>query len=145
MDWKFEKTETEFKKVPVGKHRLRIEDVEATVSKNGNDMYKITLAVSGYNNKIWHYIVFMPEHPEITNRNLTALMDSFGIDMGDLNIEHWKGKVGAGMVKYDENEYAKINYFIRKEQQAGLPSWVEPGSEEAVGEYITVTDDELPW
>lgn len=145
MDWKFEKTEQEFKKIPVGKHRVRIEEIEQTVSSKGNDMLKITLAVSGHSAKVWHYIVFMNDHPEITNRNLTAIMDSFGLEMGNLDFENWKGKVGAAMIKYDENDYAKVNYFVKKEAQAGLPSWVEPGSEEAVGEFVTVSDDDLPF
>ena len=146
MDWKFEKTETEFKKVPAGKHRLRIEDAVMKKSKNGNDMIELTLAVSGYNNKIWHYIVFMLDKPEVTNRNLTAIMDSFGIEMGDLNIENWKGKVGAGTIKYDENEYAKVGYFINKVNQDKLPSWVEPSSDGKADDFVTVPqDEELPF
>ena len=54
MDWKFEKTETEFKKIPVGKHRIRIESVVPKVSQKGNDMLEIVFAVSGQSRKIWY-------------------------------------------------------------------------------------------
>ena len=88
----------------------------------------------------------MNDYPEITNRNLTAIFDSFGIMMGDLNYENWVGKVGAAMIKHDENEYEKINYFIPKKNQDNLSSWVEPNSDEAKGEFITIEDGEdLPF
>lgn len=145
MDWKFEEKENEFKKVPTGKHRLRIESATLKTSKKGNEMVEIAMSISGYSQMVWFYLVFLEDYPDITNRNLTAIYDSFGIEKGNMNFESWKGKVGAGQLKYDENEYLKVHYFIKKEAQAGLPSWVEPNSEEAVGEYITVEDDDLPF
>lgn len=145
MDWKFEEKENEYKKIPVGKHRLRIESAIPKTSKSGKEMVELVFSVSGYNSKIWYYLVFLPDYPDITNRNLTAIYDSFGIDKGNMNFDSWIGKVGAGQIKYDENEYAKIHYFIKKEAQAGLPSWVEPNSEEAVGEFVTVDEDDLPF
>ena len=146
MDWKFEEKETEFKKLPAGKYRLRIADVEQKQSKTGKDMVVLTLDISGNPTKVWYYLVFMPDNPDITNRNLTAIFDSFGIDKGNMSFESWKGKVGAAQLKYDENEYLKVHYFIKKEQQAGLPSWVEPNSEEATGGYVTVENPEdLPF
>lgn len=145
MDWKFEEKESEFQKIPEGKYRLRIENAIKKVSKSGNDMVELTLAISGKPIKVWFYLVFLSDYPDITNRNLTAIYDSFGIEKGNMNFDSWKGKVGAGQLKYDENEYLKVHYFIKKEAQAGLPSWVEPNSEEAVGEYITVEEDDLPF
>ncbi len=146
MDWKFEEKENEFKKVPAGKHRLRIESAVQKVSKSGRDMVELTLAISGYSTKVWYYLVFLEDYPDITNRNLTAIYDSFGIEKGNMNFESWVGKVGAGQLKYDENEYLKVHYFIKKEAQTDLPSWVEPNSEEAVGEFVTVEDpDDLPF
>lgn len=145
MDWKFEEKENEFKKVPAGKHRLRIESATLKTSKKGNEMVEIAMSISGYSQMVWFYLVFLEDYPDITNRNLTAIYDSFGIEKGNMNFDSWKGKVGAGQLKYDENEYLKVHYFIKKEAQAGLPSWVEPNSEEAVGEYITVEEDDLPF
>lgn len=146
MDWKFEEKENEFKKVPAGKHRLRIASAERKTSAKGNDMVELVLDISGYSGKVWFYLVFLPDYPDITNRNLTAIYDSFGIEKGNMNFDSWIGKVGAGQLKYDENEYLKIHYFIKKEGQAGLPSWVEPNTEEALGKYITVENTEdLPF
>ena len=144
MDWKFERTETEFEKIPVGKHRCRI--AEMTTSKNGNDMIKLTLAISGHNRKIWDYIVFLPDNAEITNRKLTALFDSFGIEDGNFECSKWVGKVGACMVKIDENEYEKVNYYLNTKQQTDLPAWVEPTSDNSSGSVSTpITDDDIPF
>ena len=145
MDWKYERTETEFGQIPVGKYRCRIANAETTTSKAGNDMIKLTLDISGQNSKVWDYIVFMPDNAEITNRKLTALFDSFGID-GDLNCQNWIGKVGACMIKVDENEYRKVNYYLNKSQQAELPVWVEPKTDGTGATPSTpVTDDDIPF
>lgn len=146
MDWKYQRTEAEFKKIPVGKYRCRIEEAEATTSKAGNDMIKLTLAISGQNRKIWDYIVFMPDNAEITNRKLTAIFDSFGIAEGDFDCTNWKGKVGACMTKIDENEFEKVNYYIPKKQQDNLPAWVEPSEKESgKTEFSSIPDDEPPF
>ena len=147
MDWKYERTETEFQKIPVGKYRCRIEQAEATTSRAGNDMIKLTIAVSGQSRKIWDYIVFMPDNAEITNRKLTALFDSFGIEEGNFDFQTWVGKVGACMVKWDENEYEKVNYYINKKGQETLPAWVEPATDGtgAKSEFTPITDDDIPF
>lgn len=147
MDWKYERTEAEFKKIPVGKHRCRIEEAEAQVSKAGNDMIKLTLAISGQNRKVWDYIVFMPDNAEITNKKLTAIFDSFGIEEGNFDFKNWIGKVGACFIKIDENEYEKVNYYIKKEQQNTLPNWIEPTSDGTQkSEFSPMNDDEeLPF
>lgn len=148
MDWKYERTEAEFKKIPVGRYRCRIEGAEAQTSKAGNDMIKLTLAISGQSRKIWDYIVFMPDNAEITNRKLTAIFDSFGIEEGNFDFQSWVGKVGACMVKIDENEYEKVNYYIKKSQQDTLPNWIEPTSDGTPqkSEFSPMSDDEeLPF
>lgn len=144
-DWKYERTETEFQQIPAGKYRCRIEEAEVATSKAGNDMIKLTLAISGHNQKVWDYIVFMPDNAEITNRKLTALFDSFGID-GDLDCQKWIGKVGACMIKIDENEFRKVSYYIHKRLQDEMPAWVEPSSENTGASPSTpVTDDDIPF
>ena len=122
MEWNYQREESIFEEIPVGEHRVRIADAEKAISKNGNDMLVLTLAVSGYRARLWHYVVFMPDHPEITNRNLTSIFDSFGIPDGDFNLANWKGKVGACMTKQDEYG-TKIKYFLSKEKQEKLPKW----------------------
>lgn len=127
MEWNYQREESTFEEIPVGEHRVRIADAEKAISKNGNDMLVLTLDVSGYKSRLWHYVVFMPDHPEITNRNLTSIFDSFGIADGDFNLANWKGKVGACMTKQDEFG-AKVRYFLSKKKQEKLPPWQEPDS-----------------
>ena len=125
MEWNYQREESTFEEIPVGEHRVRIADAEKAISKNGNDMLVLTLDVSGYKSRLWHYVVFMPDHPEITNRNLTSIFDSFGIADGDFNLANWKGKVGACVTKQD-NFGTKVRYFLSKKKQEGLPPWKEP-------------------
>lgn len=141
MNWKFEREEQEFEKIPVGEHRVRIAQVEKKQSKSGNDMIEIILDVSGYSSRIWHYITFLPDYPQITNRNLTQLFDSFGIADGDFNTANWIGKVGACKTKEDEYG-AKVHYFIAKDKQDNLPPWKDAGTGGTAGKpAMKVFDD----
>ena len=125
MEWNYQREESTFEEIPVGEHRVRIADAGKAISKNGNDMLVLTLDVSGYKSRLWYYVVFMPDHPEITNRNLTSIFDSFGIADGDFNLANWKGKVGACVTKQDDFG-TKVRYFLSKKKQEGLPPWQEP-------------------
>lgn len=158
MAWLYQREESEFPLIPVGTHRVRIRDVEKTQSKSGNDMLKITLDVSGQGASLFHYIVFMQDRPEITNRMLTQFFDSFkDIQEGQFNTFTWIGCVGACTVKHEEyngSMTAKIGYFIKAEKQKDLPPWQEPKGKEPpkpVAEdqngFMSVapaTDDDLP-
>lgn len=147
MEWNYQREESTFEEIPVGEHRVRIADAEKAISKNGNDMLVLTLDVSGYKSRLWHYVVFMPDHPEITNRNLTSIFDSFGIADGDFNLANWKGKVGACMTKQDEYG-TKVRYFINKNKQDKLPPWKEPSAkgEAPKGQVLQeVNGDDLPF
>lgn len=128
MEWKFERVEQKFEVLPVGKYRLRIKDAEKAISRNsGNDMLIVTLEVSGSNQTLIHYIPFLADKPEVTNRMLTQFFDSFGID-GDFNLHNWLGKTGGCQTKLEEyqgEDRARIAYFLNKKQQEGLPAWQE--------------------
>lgn len=132
MSWNYQRDESkgEFKPIPVGNHRIRIASAEKAQSKSGKDMLTLKFDVSGYNNKLFHYIVFLPDRPEITNRNLTQFFDAFpGIKDGDFDTTHWIGQVGACEVKHEEyngSPSAKVRFFIKPEKAAGLPAWKEP-------------------
>ena len=77
-DWAYERVEQEFKPLAVGKYRLRIKNAEKAVSNNsGNDMLIITFEVSGSNQTLIHYIPFLSDRPQITNRMLTAFLKVF--------------------------------------------------------------------
>ena len=146
MEWKFERVEQEFEVLPVGKYRIRIKDAEKAISKNsGNDMLIITFEVSGSNQTLMHYIPFLADKPEVTNRMLTAFFDSFGID-GDFNLANWKGKCGGCQTKleeYDGKDKAKISYFLSKKQQEDLPVW-QDGKKERL-KLEPVQDGDLPF
>jgi hypothetical protein len=141
MSWNYQRDEsTGFKPIPVGDYRIRIKKAEKTVSKtSGNEMLSLEFEVSGQKSKIFHNIVFLPDRPEITNRNLTQFFDSFkDIPEGDFNTANWVGKIGACHVKHEEyngNMNAKVQYFIGKDKQGILPAWVEPenGSQTVMG------------
>lgn len=125
-----------YEPIPEGPHRVRIENVEEAVSRNGYEMLKFTLSVSGYSGKLWYYLVFMEDRPEITNSNLGAIYDSFGIISGDMNYRGWTGKVGAARVKHEEfrgETTAKISRFIPRGKQRNLPPWAEPGKKAGGG------------
>ena len=135
IEWRFNPDDynpDRFELVPPGDYRVRIEDAEEKTSKSGYPMVQMRLKVSGYNGSIWHYMVFMsytPERVKITNDNLGRIFDSFGIQQGDLNLEHWKGKVGAAHVKNEpdnkNNMRAVIGYFIQRAKQDELAGWQE--------------------
>lgn len=146
MEWNYQREESTFEEIPVGEHRVRIADAEKAISKNGNDMLVLTLDVSGYRSRLWHYVVFMPDHPEITNRKLTEIFDSFGIADGDFNLANWKGKVGACMTKQDDFG-TKVRYFISRNKQDKLPPWKEPSESggKKKPQLEEIDEDDIPF
>ena len=135
VNWKFnpENYNAEsYQLVPPGKYRVRIEDAEEQVSKSGKDMVRLTLKVSGYNSRIWYYLVFDGTTAEArarTDDKLGQIFNSFELQPGDLNLEHWKGKVGAATIKNEldnkETMRAVVSWFIRRDKQEELPAWQE--------------------
>lgn len=149
MAWKYERQEQQFPIIPEGDYRIRIKDAQKAVSKAGRDMLTLQFDVSGRNEILYHYIVFLDDKPEITNRNLTQFFDSFkDIRDGDFNIKNWIGKVGACRVKHEESDYnggttqARIHYFIAAGKQSDLPPWKEPsGGDKGGGKPLPKDDD----
>lgn len=118
--------------VPPGDYRVRIENAEEQTSKTGKPMIKMTLKVSGYGGNIWNYMVFDNSTPEThrrTDNNLGRIFDSFGIPQGDMNLEDWKGKVGAASIKNEPDNKgtmrAAVSWFIQRDKQDELPMWQE--------------------
>ena len=145
--WDFKREENQFKPIPEGKYRVRIKEADKAVSKNGNDMLVLQLEVSGQKSILYHYIVFLVDKPEITNRMLTQFFDSFkDIPEGDFNMSQWVGKVGACTVKHDDEGRAKVGYFINVNKQAELPAWKEPYGEDGGGTpAVEIQEDEIPF
>lgn len=155
MSWSYEREEQQFEVIPEGVHRIRVRSAEKAVSKSGRDMLVLQFDVSGYSSILYHYIVFLEDRPEITNRTLTQFFDSFAdIKEGDFNLNNWIGKIGACSVKHEEyngNMQARLHYYINKDKQADLPPWKEKGnSTPAVGgngftDAMNVPDEEMPF
>ncbi|GHV55013.1 hypothetical protein FACS1894216_16240 [Synergistales bacterium] len=113
-----------FEPIPIGAHRIRVEEAEEGTSKNGNAMIKVTFSVSGHKGKLFHYFV----DNEWIQRNLDPFFDSFGIQPGNFNLLTRRGKVGACVVKhemYDGGARARISYFVLKSKQKDIPAWKE--------------------
>lgn len=130
MSWNYQREETHFEPLPEGKYRVRIKSADKAKSSKGNDMLVLQFEVSGNKKILYHYIVFMPDKAEVTNRMLTQFFDSFkDIPEGDFNMTNWIGKVGAVMIKHEEyngNMRERISYFISADKQDDLPAWVNP-------------------
>lgn len=129
-EWKFQRENTvPDDLIPKGPIRVRIVSAEKQISKNGNDMLRIILKVSGYKQKIYHFITFMPNNQALTNRLLTQFFDSFpGIPEGEFNTAKWVGAEGAAMITHDNYNglvTAKVSWFINRNNQAGLPAFVD--------------------
>lgn len=152
MAWQYKREEKTFEQIPEGNYRVRIKQADKAMSKKGNDMLTLQLEVSGSKQILYHYITFMDDKPEITNRMLTQFFDAFpGISEGDFNMKNWIGKVGACKVKHEEyngNMQAKVHYFISADRQKDLPPWKEPdGVKTDDNGYIEVNPaglDDLP-
>ena len=146
MAWEYKREETQFEQLPEGRYRIRIKSAEKAVSKNGNDMLALQFEVSGNKQILYHYIVFLDDRPEITNRMLTQFFDSFkDIEDGNFDMTKWIGKVGGCQVKHDEDGRARLHYFLRVNQQESLPDWREPDGRKVDKDgFMEIDDDELP-
>lgn len=153
MSWQYKREESDYQyeQVPEGKHRIRIKSVEAAKSKAGNDMLAFQFDVSGCPVTLYHYITFLSDRPEITNRMLTQFFDAFkDIKEGNFKFADWTGKVGACMVSKDKNDATKtrLAYFISADKQSELPAWKEPSNGGGVPdgfEEVTPSDSDLPF
>ena len=148
MDWNFQREESKGfeSRIPEGKHRIRVKNAEMAVSSKGNNMLTLQFDVSGYGEILYHYITFMKDNPQMTNRMLTAFFDSFkDIPEGNTNLQSWIGKVGACVVKHEEyngNTKSKISYFIHKDKQGDLPGWKEPdGTSVSSDGFVQIPDN----
>lgn len=111
--------------LPVGDYRVRIKEVCPKTAKSGNEMWELTLEVSGRNNYLWYNLVFLNDNPKATNQWLGNIFNSFNIPSGEMDFMKWVGKVGGARVKHDDYG-AKVHYFHKREQVDKLPPWEEP-------------------
>lgn len=143
--------ERDFTLIPEGNHRVRISDVTERTFRSGNEGYEIVLEVSGYNSKIWYYLVLNPADVKQTNQNIGAFFNSFGITGNQMGTgKQWIGKVGAARVKheaYNGNTSAKVQYLINRSKQDELPPWQGNGAPAKPAEqgFVQVDTEELPF
>ena len=155
MAWVFNPNdyeEKDYSPVPAGDHRVRINDVVAKRFNSGNEGFEITLDVSGYNSKLWYYLVLDPNDSKKTNQRIGSFFDSFGIT--DYDMSHfmgWKGKVGAVKVKhekYNDQDQAKVAFCLSRKNQDKLPPANFSGTapaENTTFNAVEINDDELPF
>ena len=149
FDWNYEETKSDFEseQIPNGDYRMIIRGAEKAMSKdtvNPKKMIKLKLCVSGYAKNIYHYIVFLPNNREITNRNLTNFFRSFGIEGGNFNLDSYLGKEGAGRVEIDSNGYEKVKYFLEGTMKDRLPAFAPPAKKAKV-EKPKQEEDDIPF
>ena len=149
FDWNYEETKSDFEseQIPNGDYRMIIRGAEKAMSKdtvNPKKMIKLKLGVSGYAKNIYHYIVFLPNNREITNRNLTNFFRSFGIQGGNFNLDSYLGKEGAGRVEIDSNGYEKVKYFLEGTMKDRLPAFAPPAKKAKV-EKPKQEEDDIPF
>lgn len=109
--------------VTAGQYRVRIADAIEGVSRRGFDMITMTLDIAGFKRQLRYYIVFMPDKPDWTDRNLYNVWQAFGITVGDMNISHWIGKTGAAEVVddiYNGRATVKIDRFLTPDEAGYL-------------------------
>ena len=148
FDWNYEEKKRDFEseQIPNGDYRMIIRGAEKAMSKdtvNPKKMIKLKLGVSGYAKNIYHYIVFLPNNREITNRNLTNFFRSFGIEGGNFNLDSYLGKEGAGRIEIDSNGYEKVKYFLEGTMKDRLPSFAPPTKKAKVVE--PKQEDDIPF
>lgn len=154
-NWNFnpaEYEESSFSIIPVGDHRVRVNEVTFKTFNGGRQGYEIILDVSGQSGKLWFYLVLNPDDTKRTNQSIGSFFDSFGIT--DYDMSHyngWKGKIGAVRVKhekYNGNDTAKVAFCIGKKNQDKLPAWKENGtaaSDPGVSVAPVIDIDDLPF
>ena len=149
FDWNYEETKSDFEseQIPNGDYRMIIRGAEKAMSKdtvNPKKMIKLKLGVSGYAKSVFHYIVFLPNNREVTNRNLTNFFRSFGIQGGNFNLDSYLGKEGAGRIEIDSNGYEKVKYFLEGTMKDRLPAFAPPAKKAKV-EKPKQEEDDIPF
>lgn len=152
--WNFDPSsyeEKDFAIIPAGDHRVRIADVEEKVSSKGNEMYEITFEVSGYNSRLWFYLVLDKSDAKKTNQRIGDFFNSFGINDHNLGSgKQWIGKVGAVKVKHEEyngSNQAKVAFLINRKNQDKLPpaKFSSSAAHTAGFQATTVAAEDLPF
>ncbi len=111
---------------PDGENKVRIDKVDLTRSKAGNDMLEIRLSVQGSNGQ--QYIERYVDN-EYFNKNMSRFFDAFTIQPGNFDFNSWLGHQGKGFFEHAAEKYtdnsgqekeiirAKMKYLITPENK----------------------------
>ena len=128
MSWIFNPDDYEdksFELIPVGDYRARISEVVEKTFNSGSRGYEVTMEISGFKSRVWHYLVLDESDAKRTNQRIGDLFNSFGITDPVLDHYHaWVGKVGGVRIKHSEyngNTSAKVAFCLSKKNQEKLP------------------------
>lgn len=101
-----------------------ITNVEEKLFNSGNEGFEITFDVSGFNSKLWYYLVIDPNDSIKTNQRIGMFFDSFAIQDHDFShFDKWIGKDGAVRVKhnlYNGSKTANVAFCLSRNQQHKL-------------------------
>ena len=153
-NWTFDPSqysEKNFEIIPQGDYRERLEDVVEKTFSSGKQGYEITLAINGYNSRMWFYLVLDPSNVAQTNQRIGDFFNSFGITSPAMGTgKQWINAVGAVRVKhepYNGENRAKVAYCIARNRQDKLDPWKNSGAAPNAQNFapIDVSDTELPF
>ena len=115
-----------------GDYRVRIESAEEKTSSSGNDMIVFDLALSGTNLTISYYLTLLEDNPDMTNRMIGSMAESFCVVPDITQFRTWVGKYGAVRTMHDEYG-VKVRYFLNGNRKDALPAWKEPENSRKTG------------
>jgi len=100
-----------FKEFQIGENEAIVKSVVEKVSESGNDMLVITFE-NDEGAEIRHYIV----DGEFKQQKLKQFYIAFGIPIGDMNVNGWRGKRGIVVCKQGKpnnngNTYNQVSYL----------------------------------
>jgi len=97
---------------------------------------KITLDVSGYHGKLWHYLWYDPEKIDRCRKEFGMFYCSFGIEDWNIsNYKQWVGAYGAVSVKYEFREHefeANRIVCLSGKSKNKLPPWKDAADDTSV-------------
>ena len=113
--------------IPEGDHRVEIYDTKEKKFKI-KKYIELTLKVSGYHGKLWHYIWYNKEDPMDNMMQRNEFFSSFEINENDRdNHKKWKGKRGAVRVYYKWEEDGTylicVARCLKGIEKDNLPVW----------------------
>ena len=153
-NWTFDPSqysEKNFDIIPQGDYRARIEDVVEKTFSSGKQGYEITMAINGYNSRMWFYLVLDPSNVAQTNQRIGDFFNSFGITNPAMGTgKQWINAVGAVRVKHEQyngETRAKIAYCIARNRQDKLDPWKNNGAAPTAQNFapVEIPDTELPF